>query len=80
MQNTFFTDTLNAFCRHSRVSVDGASPGTAKSFTIAASKPAGGGVIKFNFTDGSMVPPHTYAISETVKCTSAAFGAGAGPG
>lgn len=60
-----------------KVSVDGASPGPSKSFTIAASKPAGGGVIAFNFTDATMVAPHTYAISETVKCTSAAFGTGA---
>lgn len=61
------------------VSKDGAAPDPTlgKSFVVAASKPAGGGAIVKNNSDPAMLPPHTYTIAETVKCTSTAFGTSA---
>jgi hypothetical protein len=61
------------------VSKDGAAsdPALTKSFVIPASKPAGGGVVVKNNSDPGMLPPHTYAITERIACTSTAFGASA---
>jgi len=61
------------------VSKDGATPlpAATKSFVIPASKPSGGGVVTKNNTDATMLPPHTYAIQETVVCASTAFGTSA---
>lgn len=58
-------------------SVDGGAAGATKTFTIPPSRPQGGGVIAFNKTDATMLPPHTYTVTETIACTSTAFGTGA---
>src|SRR5882672_2157434 len=56
--------------------VDGGTPASPRSFTIPASRPAGGGAIAVNNTDPTMVPGHVYTIAETVACNSTAFGTG----
>ncbi len=57
--------------------VDNAAPGPAKTVTVVASKPGGGGAMVKTNTDAAMVPGHTYTIAETVSCTSTAFGTSA---
>lgn len=56
--------------------VDGGTPGSAKTYTIPASKISGGGAVNVNNTDPTMVPSHVYLITATVACNSTAFGTG----
>lgn len=59
------------------IAIDGAQAGAGKTFLIPASRPSGGQVVTRNNTDATMIPGHTYRISETISCTSVAFGTGA---
>jgi hypothetical protein len=59
------------------ISVDGAAPGAAKTVTVPASKPGGGGAIDKVITEAGLMPPHTYTISATATATSAAYGTSA---
>lgn len=70
------TDLVNCTATYT-TAVDGGAPGPAKTFTIAASRPTGGQAVTKNNTDATMAPPHSYLISETVKCTSATMGTSA---
>jgi hypothetical protein len=57
-------------------SIDAAPDLAAKTFVVPASKPQGGGAISQDFTDPTMLPSHTYRITETAACTN---GAATGP-
>ena len=70
------TDLTNCTANYT-TSIDGAAPGPVKTFSIAASRPQGGQVVTKRNTDATMLPNHTYLVSETVTCTSAAFGTSA---
>lgn len=70
------TDLVNCTISYT-TAVDGGTPGPAKTVSVPASKATGGGSISKTNTDAAMVPGHTYAISETVTCTSTAFGTSA---
>ena len=58
-------------------SVDGNPPGPAKTFVIAATRPTGGQLAQKLNTDATMIPPHTYTVTETVACRSTSLGTGA---
>lgn len=69
------TDLIGCTASYTKA-VDGGAPSAPVTFAIPASRPQGGQAVTANRTDASMSPNHTYAIAETIACTSTAFGTG----